>query len=80
VLLAGCRPDQTSADARILGDYHGAFTYYLAEAILQAKGQISYRQLAEKVGKKLKGENYAQIPQLEYAGQRDLASIFRPFA
>ena len=80
VLLAGCRPDQTSADARISGDYHGAFTYYLAEAIQQAKGQISYRQLADKVGKKLKGENYSQIPQLEYAGQRDLAPIFRPFA
>jgi metacaspase-1 len=80
VLLAGCRPDQTSADARISGDYHGAFTYYLAEAIQQAKGQISYRQLADKVGKKLKGENYSQIPQLEYAGQRDQAPIFRPFA
>jgi len=37
-------------------------------------------QLADKVGKKLKGENYSQIPQLEYAGQRDQAPIFRPFA
>lgn len=80
VLLAGCRPDQTSADARILGDYHGAFTYYLAEAIQQAKGQISYRQAAEKTGKKLKSGNYSQIPQLEYAAQRDQAAIFRPFA
>jgi hypothetical protein len=80
VLLAGCRPDQTSADARIAGEYHGAFTYYLAEAIQQAKGQISYRQLADRVGKKLKSGNYSQIPQLEYAGQRDQAPIFRPFA
>ena len=79
VLLAGCRPEQTSADARIAGDYHGVFTYYLAEAIQQANGQISYRQLADKTGKKLKIGSFAQIPQLEYAGQRDQASIFRPF-
>jgi metacaspase-1 len=80
VLLAGCRPDQTSADARIAGEYHGAFTYYLAEAIQQAKGQITYKQLADKVGKKLKSGSFAQIPQLEYAGQRDQTPIFRPFA
>jgi metacaspase-1 len=79
VLLAGCRSDQTSADARIAGEYHGAFTYYLANAIQQAKGQITYRQLADKVGKKLKGGDYSQIPQLEYAGKRDQAPIFRPF-
>ena len=80
VLLAGCRSNQTSADARIAGEYHGAFTYYLADAIQQAKGQITYRQLADKVGKKLKGGSYSQIQQLEYAGQRDQAPIFRPFA
>jgi metacaspase-1 len=80
VLLAGCRPDQTSADARLAGDYHGAFTYYLAEAIQQAQGQLSYRQLAEQVGQKLKRGSFAQIPQLEYAAQRDQAPIFRPFA
>jgi metacaspase-1 len=80
VLLAGCRSDQTSADAHIQGDYHGAFTYYLVEAIQQAQGQISYRQLAEATANKLKGGNYSQIPQLEYAAQRDQASIFRPFA
>jgi hypothetical protein len=79
ILLAGCRPDQTSADARIANDYHGAFTYYLAEAIEQAQGKITYRQLAESVGKKLKGGGYSQIPQLEYAGQRDQVPAFQPF-
>jgi hypothetical protein len=53
---------------------------YVFKAIQQAKGQISYRQLADRVGKKLKSGNYSQIPQLEYAGQRDQAPIFRPFA
>lgn len=79
VLLAGCQANQTSADARIAGEYHGAFTYYLAEAIQQANGQITYRELAEKIGKRLKGGNFSQAPQLEYAGQRDRATIFRPF-
>ena len=79
VLLAGCRPDQTSADAKIAGDYHGAFTYYLAEAIQQAGGQITYRQLAQKAGNKLKTAVFAQVPQLEYAAQRDKEPIFRPF-
>ena len=31
VLIAGCRSDQTSADAWIDGDYHGALTYYLGD-------------------------------------------------
>ena len=79
ILLAGCRPEQTSADAKIAGDYHGAFTYYLAEAIQQAGGQITYRQLAQKAGNKLKTAVFAQIPQLEYAAQRDKEPIFRPF-
>jgi metacaspase-1 len=79
VLLAGCRPDQTAADAKIAGDYHGAFTYYLAEAIQQASGRITYRQLAQRVGEKLKSGRFSQIPQLEHAGQRDQSPIFQPF-
>lgn len=79
VLLAGCRPDQTSADARIAGDYHGAFTYYLAEAIQKANGQITYRQVAQRVGEGLRSGRFTQIPQLEYAGQRDQSPIFQPF-
>ena len=79
VLLAGCQANQTSADARIAGEYHGAFTYYLAEAIQQANGQITYRELAEKLGKRLKGANFSQVPQLEYTSPRDRAPIFRPF-
>ncbi len=33
VLWSGCRDDQTSADAFIGGDYHGAFTYYFCDSI-----------------------------------------------
>lgn len=79
VLLAGCSPDQTSADAYIGGDYHGAFTYNLGQTIQEAQGQLSYRQLIQRTGDKLKA-GYTQIPQLEYPGQRDQALAFRPFA
>ena len=79
ILLAGCQPDQQSADAYIGGDYHGAFTYYLVEAITQANGQLTYRQLAEQVGAKLGAGRFAQVPQLEYRGRRDRQLAFQPF-
>ena len=40
VLLAGCRDDQTSADAYIGGAFNGAFTYYLCKTIREANGRI----------------------------------------
>jgi hypothetical protein len=79
VLLAGCRADQTAADAKIAGDYHGAFTYYLAEAIQDAGGQLSYRELAEQTSEKLGVGYYTQIPQLEYRSRRDKRPAFKPF-
>ncbi len=63
VLLAACRDTQTSADAFIANDYHGAFTWCLAQAIQNANGQITHRQLVERIG--AGGRAYDQIPQLE---------------
>ena len=40
VLVAACRDDQTSADAYIANDFHGAFTWYLAEAIQATGGHL----------------------------------------
>lgn len=79
VLLAGCRADQQSADAHIGGDYHGAFTYYLAEAILQSNGQITYHQLVQQAGKNLGVGGFVQVPQLEYRKGRDQQPVFSPF-
>jgi len=80
VLLAGCRADQTSADAHISSDYHGAFTYYLAEGITQSNGQISYGQLGKQVGRQLSSNGFSQIPQLECRSKRDQRPAFRPFS
>ena len=79
ILLAGCRSDQTSADAHIGGDYHGAFTYYLVQTLTQANGNITYRDLASKTGSLLGSGNFLQVPQLEYAKGRDHKQAFAPF-
>ena len=80
ILLAGCRPDQQSADARIGGEFHGAFTFYLAKAITDANGQLTYRQMIDRTGKALGANRFEQIPQLEYRSKRDRLQAFRPFA
>jgi hypothetical protein len=65
VLIAGCRSDQTSADAWIDGDYHGALTYYLWRSLRDAKWTTSYRKLIAATGAALADHNYDQVPQLE---------------
>ncbi len=64
VLIAGCRDDQTSADAHINGGFAGALTYNLVDVLEQAGGRLSYRELHDETSLKLKG-HYEQIPQLE---------------
>lgn len=65
VLIAGCRADQTSADAWIDGDYHGALTYYLWRSLRDAEWRTTYRKLIEATGAALADHNYDQVPQLE---------------
>lgn len=65
VLIAGCRSDQTSADAWIDGDYHGALTYYLWLALRAAKWKATYRSAVAATGAALADHNYDQVPQLE---------------
>ena len=69
LLITGCRDTQTSADAYIGTSYNGALTYHLVEALAEAKGQISYRDLHGKTVTKLKQGDYDQVPQLE--GRKD---------
>jgi len=71
IVLSGCRLDQTSADAYISGNYCGAFSYYLMQAIrgvVSAQDgddqyfRISYRELVDKVGSLLRKNGYDQVP------------------
>jgi metacaspase-1 len=79
VLLAGCQPDQQAADAHIGGDYHGAFTYYLSQAIQQSAGQATYQQLVQGTVDGLGAGQYGQVPQLECVEGRSEVAAFRPF-
>ena len=55
VLITGCRADQTSADAFIDGDYHGALTHSLAAALRDSDGQFTYREVHEDVLRRIRG-------------------------
>jgi metacaspase-1 len=65
VLVAGCRADQTSADAAIAGGFAGALTYNLVESINESTAPLSYRELHAATCAKLKRGRYEQVPQLE---------------
>ncbi|NTW69549.1 MAG: caspase family protein [Chlorobiaceae bacterium] len=65
ILWAGCRADQTSADANISGGWHGAFTYYFCKEMYACKNALSRADLLTKVRADLKKGKYNQIPQLE---------------
>ena len=65
ILWAACRADQTSADANIDGNWHGAFTYYFCKETKASQNKLSRNEILEKVRKDLQEGNYTQIPQLE---------------
>jgi len=78
VLLAGCQDVQTSADAYIDGDWHGAFTYNLVRAIDEAGGELTYGQLIERAGAGI--AEYQQVPQLECPDALRGRPAFRPWS
>jgi len=68
VLWAGCRDNQTSADALIGNTYNGAFTYFFCRHIRDTQGKVSRAELLRRVRASLRHEGYAQVPQLEVPG------------
>jgi hypothetical protein len=65
LLVTGCRDTQTSADAFLDGAYTGALTYALVEAMRQAQGRLTYRELHDRASRTLKKKGFDQVPQLE---------------
>lgn len=65
VLFAGCRDNQTSADAYINGSYNGAFTYYFAKHLRDMNGNITREELVKRLRASLKFNGFSQLPQLE---------------
>ena len=70
ILWAGCRADQTSADAKIGKSWHGAFTYYLCKEMQACRNELSRKELMKKVRAAIRKGKYTQTPQLECQATR----------
>ena len=80
VLIAGCRADQSSADAFIAGAYHGALTYFLCLALAESGYRLSYARLVRAVRAKLSSGGFDQEPQLEGPAALTQSPAFSPRA
>jgi len=62
IVLSGCGEQQTSADAFINGEYHGAFTFY---ALRTLEPGITYTEWMRRINIYLPGKDFDQFPTLE---------------
>lgn len=76
VLWAGCRDNQTSADAEINGYYNGAFSYYFCKQVRENKGNISRSNLWDMVKNSLRFNKFEQVPQLECENNLKIMNVF----
>ena len=60
ILWAGCRADQTSADANIAGTYHGAFTYYFCKEMRACNNTLSRSAVLQKLRADLVAGHFSQ--------------------
>lgn len=64
MLWAGCKANQTSADAYFNGRYNGAFTYYFVKAMVATQNKLARSAVLAQMRAVMKGK-FAQVPQLE---------------
>ena len=79
-VISGCRDDQTSADAWIDNDYHGALTYSLYHNLQRASFKRGYQDLVTDCRTWLKERTYTQEPQLSAPDITPLCDFLQPFA
>ena len=77
ILWAGCKDNQTSADALIDGNYNGAFSYYFCKHVRESGGNISRTDLYTRVKNSLKFNHFSQVPQLECREALRSENIFK---
>ena len=65
ILWTACKDGQTSSDALIAGDWHGAFTHYLCKEMRAGKNKLSRAKVLSKVRIDLASGHFTQTPQLE---------------
>jgi hypothetical protein len=73
ILWAGCKSNETSADAYFNGRYNGAFTYYFLQTMNATQNQLSRKAVVAKMRTAM-SRKFAQTSQLEgNAGNRQTA-------
>jgi metacaspase-1 len=77
ILWAGCKDNQTSADAEIDGSYNGAFSYYFCKHVRDSSGRITRQDLYTRIKNSLKYNHYSQVPQLECPDSFKNENIFK---
>lgn len=65
VLWAGCRDNQTSAEAKIDGVYRGVFTYCFCKMLRAAGTSVTRRRLDSLISVSIRRSGFGQAPQLE---------------
>jgi hypothetical protein len=67
VLWTGSNAQQTSADAFLDGEYHGAFTFYFCQTVRQTGAGVDHQDLIQGIRSTLLHHRFSQTPQLEPA-------------
>ena len=76
ILWAGCKADQTSADAYFNGRYNGAFTYWFVKIMTDTQNKLARKDVVIKMRAAMKGK-FSQVPQLEAnATNRSTAIVY----
>lgn len=76
VLLAGCRDNQYSYDARFGDTYHGAMTYFALQIIEEEHYRISFDRLLDELVVRLDEAGYDQEPQVEGKSRNRRRAVF----
>jgi metacaspase-1 len=72
-LVAGCKSDQTSADAFFEGKANGALSYFLQEELKRGASERPLTDVVVAVTQQLKTAGFDQTPQLEGASEIEQA-------
>jgi metacaspase-1 len=76
VLWSSCAEFQTAADARINGNFNGAFTFYFCEHLRQSQGAMARAELLRRVRNSLSENGYSQTPELSAPASLKGARVF----
>jgi len=76
VLVSGCQSHQTSADAYIDDEFVGACTYAFLKVINDMNGNVTHKELVDKMNNFMVTHGYTQRPELNGAATLHDAKLF----